>query len=101
KARYVHANYRFVVSPEGSYATQAVDADEHLQWGDVLQILASAESQATSCPICLSEPVAPRMAKCGHIFCLPCLIRFMSASDDDAKNNRGARWKKCPICEDS
>ncbi|EGY13369.1 hypothetical protein VD0002_g8802 [Verticillium dahliae] len=101
KARYVHANYRFVVSPEGSYATQAVDADEHLQWGDVLQILASAESQATSCPICLSEPVAPRMAKCGHIFCLPCLIRFMSASDDDTKNNRGARWKKCPICEDS
>ncbi|KAM0333200.1 hypothetical protein ACHAQA_001860 [Verticillium albo-atrum] len=101
KARYVHANYRFVVSPEGSYTSQAVDADEHLQWGDVLQILASAESQATSCPICLSEPVAPRMAQCGHIFCLPCLIRFMSSSDEDAKNNRGARWKKCPICEDS
>ncbi|ROT41207.1 RING-15 protein [Sodiomyces alkalinus F11] len=106
KARYVHANYRFVVSPDGDYSTQAVNADEHLQWGDILQILASAESQATSCPICLSEPVAPRMAKCGHIFCLSCLIRFMNASgSDDDKNKpptiRGARWKKCPICEDS
>ncbi|TPX12233.1 uncharacterized protein E0L32_007119 [Thyridium curvatum] len=106
KARYVHANYRFVVSPAGDYSTHALDADEHLDWADVLQILASAESQAGSCPICLSEPVAPRMAKCGHIFCLPCLIRFMNstADDDEAKGpaeRRAPRWKKCPICEDS
>ncbi|KAH6690632.1 RING-15 protein [Plectosphaerella plurivora] len=102
KARYVHANYRFVVSPEGTYTAQAADADDHVKWNDVLQVLASTESQATSCPICLSEPVAPRMAKCGHIFCLPCLIRFMSAvSEDDSRGNRGPRWKKCPICEDS
>ena len=105
KARYVHANYRFVVSPAGTYTTQAADADEHLAWADVLQVIASAESQATSCPICLSEPTAPRMAKCGHIFCLPCLLRFMdSASTDDADRKepkgRRARWKKCPICEE-
>ncbi len=30
KARYVHANYRFVVSTTGTYATQAADADDHL-----------------------------------------------------------------------
>ena len=103
KARYVHANYRFVVSPEGSYAKQAADADIYLDWSHVLQVIASTESQATSCPICLSEPVAPRMARCGHIFCLPCLIRFMNStsSDDEAKSGKGARWKKCPICEDT
>jgi hypothetical protein len=103
KARYVHANYRFVVSPEGTYAAHAVNADEHLDWNNVLQVIASTESQAASCPICLSEPVAPRMAKCGHIFCLPCLIRFMNSmsNDEDSKHGRGARWKKCPICEDS
>lgn len=102
KARFVHANYRFVVSPEGTYSKLAADADVHLDWSLVMQIIASSESQASSCPICLSEPVAPRMAKCGHIFCLPCLIRFMnsSSSDDDAKG-RGSRWKKCPICEDT
>lgn len=103
KARYVHANYRFVVSPEGSYASHAADADLHLDWSHVLQVIASAQSQTASCPICLSDPVAPRMAKCGHIFCLSCLIRFMNSSsnDDEAKSARGARWKKCPICEDS
>lgn len=107
KARYVHANYRFVVSPRGDYRKQAANADERLEWGDVLQVIASSESQSTQCPICLSEPVAPRMAKCGHIFCLPCISRFMhsSSSDDVATPGTGAdrrpKWKKCPICEDS
>lgn len=103
KARYVHANYRFIVSPKGNYSKQAVDADEHLDWADVLQVLASAESQAASCPICLSEPVAPRMATCGHIFCLPCLIRFMhsTSSEEASGHEKKSRWRKCPICDDS
>lgn len=103
KARYVHANYRFIVSPKGEYTKQAIDADEPLNWDDVLQILASAESQAASCPICMSEPVAPRMAKCGHIFCLPCLMRLMqsSTSDEPTPAEKRQRWRKCPICEDS
>ena len=102
KARYVHANYRFIVRPDREFRTQAADADVHLEWDAVLQILASAETQLTSCPICLSTPVAPRMAKCGHIFCLPCLIRYMHSMDDSSSMpEKRARWKKCPICEDS
>ncbi|MCJ1479665.1 hypothetical protein MMC13_008351 [Lambiella insularis] len=102
KARYIHANYRFIVDPRGDYRTQAIDADVYLDWGLVLQILASAQSQTASCPICLSVPVAPRMAKCGHIFCLPCLIRYMHSTDDAAPvPEKKARWKKCPICWDS
>ncbi|KHN96147.1 Zinc finger, RING/FYVE/PHD-type [Metarhizium album ARSEF 1941] len=100
KSRYVHSNYRFVVSPEGIYTKHEVDADVFLDWEDVLQVIASSESQTASCPICLSDPVAPRMAKCGHIFCLPCIIRFMHSNIDDAKSAKGSRWKKCPICED-
>lgn len=103
KSRYVHANYRFVVSPEGDYSKNAADADLFLDWSNVMQVIASSESQAASCPICLSEPVAPRMAKCGHIFCLPCLLRFMNSAlnDEEAKPGKGAKWRKCPICEDS
>lgn len=73
-----------------------------MEWQHVMQVIASAQSQVTSCPICLSEPVAPRMAKCGHIFCLPCLIRFMNSisNEEEAKGSRGPRRKKCPICED-
>ncbi|KAI9883316.1 MAG: hypothetical protein M1823_004920 [Watsoniomyces obsoletus] len=102
KARYVHANYRFIVDPRGDYHVQAMDADVHLDWDAVLQILASSQTQCTACPICLSTPVAPRMAKCGHIFCLPCLIRYMHAVDDTKPTlEKRPRWKKCPICWDS
>ncbi|KAI5462717.1 RING-15 protein [Mariannaea sp. PMI_226] len=106
KTRYVHANYRFIMSPESTYEKQAADPDVHLEWSHVMQIIASSESQSSSCPICLSEPVAPRMAKCGHIFCHPCLIRFMQSSSGDEDGKAGkvgktSRWKKCPICEDS
>lgn len=79
-----------------------MNADQHLDWNDVLQILASLVSQEASCPICLSHPVAPRMAKCGHIFCLPCLIRYMHSSDEaNTIPEKKARWKKCPICWDT
>ncbi|KAJ6001722.1 hypothetical protein N7522_006949 [Penicillium canescens] len=102
KARYVHANYRFIVMPNQNFHAQAANADVHLDWASVLQVLASAQTQAAGCPICLSTPVAPRMARCGHIFCLPCLIRYMHSSDDDnSVPEKRHRWKKCPICWDS
>ncbi|EFW22429.1 RING-15 protein [Coccidioides posadasii str. Silveira] len=102
KARYVHANYRFIVNPTKNYHSQATNADVHLDWDTVLQVLVSSETQKTSCPICLSTPAAPRMAKCGHIFCLPCLIRYMHSSDDsNPVPEKRPRWKKCPICWDA
>ena len=100
-SRYIHANYRFIVDPQGSYE-HLVSVDDHLDWKDVLQVLVSSKSQSTNCPICLSDPVGPRMAKCGHIFCLPCLIRYMhSTEDSNPISEKRVRWKKCPICEDS
>lgn len=78
-----------------------MDADVHLDWTSILQVLVSAQSQAANCPICLSKPVAPRMAKCGHVFCLPCLIRYIHSTDDtNPIPEKRARWKKCPICWD-
>ncbi|KAF2034492.1 hypothetical protein EK21DRAFT_108108 [Setomelanomma holmii] len=101
KARYVHANYRFIVDPRKDYRAQSVDADVHLDWNNVLQILASELSQEASCPICLGTPVAPRMARCGHIFCLPCLIRYMHSEDEGKAPEKRARSKKCPLCFDT
>ena len=100
-SRYVHANYRFIVDPRGDYRAQSVDADVYLDWNLIMQVLASPISQSAACPICLSDPVAPRMAKCGHVFCLHCLIRFMHVSDGDGLPDRRPRWKSCPICWDS
>lgn len=42
------------------------------------------------------------MARCGHIACLPCFIRYF-ASEDVATGLRGGslKFRKCPICWDS
>jgi len=44
------------------------------------------------CPICLSGmPLrCPRITKCGHVFCYPCLVHYLSLSEYS--------WRKCPIC---
>jgi hypothetical protein len=101
---YINSNYRFVVNPHGDFRAQSVDPDVHLSWDVILQILASARTQCPNCPICLSTPVAPRMSKCGHIFCLPCLLRYMASDDGNNPNNsaeKKPRYKKCVICTDS
>lgn len=75
------------------------DFPSFFQWQDILQVIISRTSALalanpgsgevrgqdeglTTCPICLSSPVAPRMTKCGHVsptapFPNPWLIMFI------------------------
>ncbi|KAF8913246.1 hypothetical protein CPB84DRAFT_1760774 [Gymnopilus junonius] len=109
KERFVNAQYRFVMNPTGDYTVHFADPDIFFQWQDILQIIiprssalataaATGELSAqqegyTSCPICLSPPTAPRMTKCGHVFCFPCILHYLSTSTN--------KWARCPICFDS
>ncbi|CCG83238.1 RING finger domain protein [Taphrina deformans PYCC 5710] len=100
KAHFVNANYRFVVHPSGDYRPNLIESDIPIPWENVLQVLASVQSQCNACPICLEDvPVAPRMAKCGHIFCLPCALRYLDSEDMKTGKTTG-KWRKCPICFD-
>ncbi|KAI0308369.1 hypothetical protein B0F90DRAFT_1682232 [Multifurca ochricompacta] len=111
KERFVNAQYRFVMNPLGDYTVHFADPDIFFQWQDILQIvipLSSALAAAaagggdnpshseghTTCPICLSPPTAPRMTKCGHVFCFPCILHYLGTSDNP-------KWARCPICFDS
>ncbi|KAF5352383.1 hypothetical protein D9756_005809 [Leucocoprinus leucothites] len=111
KERFVNAQYRFVMNPTGDYTVHFADPDIFFQWSDILQViiprssvLASAtapgeqalpaqDDSQTNCPICLSPPTAPRMTKCGHIFCFPCILHYLGTSEN--------KWARCPICFDS
>ncbi|KDR85594.1 hypothetical protein GALMADRAFT_234551 [Galerina marginata CBS 339.88] len=109
KERFVNAQYRFVMNPSGDYTVHFADPDIFFQWQDILQVIiprssalataaATGELYAqdegcTTCPICLSPPTAPRMTKCGHVFCYPCILHYLSTSTN--------KWARCPICFDS
>ncbi|KAG9222420.1 hypothetical protein CCMSSC00406_0002755 [Pleurotus cornucopiae] len=106
KERFVNAQYRFVMNPTGDYTVHFADPDIFFQWQDILQViiprssaLASAgagvsqEEGHISCPICLAPPTAPRMTKCGHVYCYPCILHYLNTSDN--------KWARCPICFDS
>ncbi|KAF8602332.1 hypothetical protein BDV93DRAFT_538386 [Ceratobasidium sp. AG-I] len=102
--KFVNAQYRFVMKPTGDYTVHFADPDIFFQWEDILQVLiprssafASAGTAAegvTTCPICLSPPTAPRMTKCGHVYCFPCILHYLQTGDN-------TKWNRCPICFDS
>lgn len=95
KERFVNANFRFIVNPLGNYSVNLADPDSKLEWSDIEQVLI-IDSETPSCPICLSTPAAGRVTKCGHIFCMSCIMHYLTLRDNPKK-----QWRKCPICWDS
>jgi len=111
---YVNAQYRFVVKPTFDSQRHLNDPDLPLPWQDIAQVLVpmtsdavvaahgTAESdQAGTCPICLSPPTAPRMTRCGHVFCYACMLHYLIVAENGTKTRGSMRHaKRCPICWD-
>lgn len=78
KTTYINTTCRFVLDPRDPeiYSPLLVDPDIPVPMERVMRILA----RPSACPICLEDiPKAPRMLQCGHIMCLPCLIRYVES----------------------
>lgn len=114
KEKYVNAQFRFVLRPGQSHAAHLADPDVFFDWRNVLQVIVPTvgalalaqgddgeararqdrEREEMVCPICLGKPVAPRITRCGHVFCYPCAIHLFQLSDIP-------KTAKCPICGDT
>lgn len=89
KEQFLQASCQFVVTANGNYSSYLTDPDTLVDWKLVEQIkIHSLEN--LSCPICLCTPVAGKMTRCGHVYCWPCILHYLSLSDKS--------WRKCPIC---
>ncbi|KAJ2747581.1 hypothetical protein GGI20_000406 [Coemansia sp. BCRC 34301] len=95
RATFINANFRFVLKPMYwlSVVPVATQADLQLDWAWIERVIMPVAGETVACPICLSPPVAARVAKCGHVFCYPCALRYLSFESE-----RGMVPKKCPIC---
>uniref|UniRef100_H3C888 E3 ubiquitin-protein ligase RNF10 n=1 Tax=Tetraodon nigroviridis TaxID=99883 RepID=H3C888_TETNG len=89
KELFLQANCQFVVNDDQDYKAHFTDPDTLVNWDCVQQVRINSH-EVPSCPICLYPPLAARITRCGHIFCWPCMLHYLSLSDRS--------WSKCPIC---
>ncbi|CAN6244464.1 unnamed protein product [Urochloa humidicola] len=94
KDLFLQANYKFVVLDTGNYEIESMDPDKMLQWEDIICVRYCSPSEV-QCPICLEGPLCPQITSCGHIYCFPCILRYLTMGKEDYK---GECWKKCPLC---
>ena len=89
---FLHS-FRFLVR-KGSILPKF--ADESFDWLSIEMVLVP-EIDNISCPICLDVPCTPRFTRCGHIYCLPCLLQFFQTSEV-SPDGLGSNWRTCPVC---
>ncbi|KAJ2497403.1 hypothetical protein GGH96_005117 [Coemansia sp. RSA 1972] len=94
RSLFINANFRFVLKPMFWQTFMAVATRPDMQLRpEWIERVVMPVSGDTNCPICLSPPTAARVTRCGHVFCLPCILRHIAYNSDDKRQD-----KKCPIC---
>ena len=92
------ADHAFVIKRHGLKQQQysLSGCDEPVSWESVCLVKyhVPTDPKATICPICLENPVCARITKCGHFYCLSCLLRHVQVH---AQSNPYAHVK-CPCC---
>lgn len=91
KEQFLQANFQFVIRSNAKAQVNG-SPDALIDWSLIEQINIHT-TEEPQCPICLYPPVAAKLTRCGHAYCWPCLLHYLSLSDKT--------WRKCPICYDA
>ncbi|CAL1276695.1 unnamed protein product [Larinioides sclopetarius] len=89
KELFLQANCQFIARDSGNYSVHQKNPDILVEWSLIEEIRLPCH-EVPLCPICLYVPVAAKITRCGHIYCWPCVLHYLSLTDKT--------WQKCPIC---
>jgi len=79
------------------YSKYSTLINSNVRWDDVCTVIYFSVDICT-CPICLEKKlVAPKITRCGHIFCWPCLNNYY---DYWVNNKINKIIPKCPLCKE-
>lgn len=90
KERFIHANFRFVAKsnhPKEGSIWDYEDPDTPLDWSQIELVIVPI-SQDITCPICMDKHVAPRLMRCGHVFCWPCILRYADSTNTEKPHGK-------------
>jgi len=90
KELFLQANCQFIVKDTGDYSLHTADPDTLVDW-DYIEYVRIFMHEVPCCPICLYPPRAAKLTRCGHIYCWPCILHYLSLREEKT-------WMKCPIC---
>lgn len=92
KGRFVQCNRVWVSDTSKDATSAAWDADYLVDWREVLRVDLFVPRLPVVCPVCLDCARVPKVTKCGHVFCWPCINQFFSYSED--------AYRRCPVCSE-
>ncbi|KAL5241094.1 hypothetical protein ACI65C_008504 [Semiaphis heraclei] len=87
---FLIANCQFVVKCGKDYSHWMFDQDEIVDW-DCIEQIKMFSTQFIKCPICMDIPITPKMTRCGHIYCWPCILHYLDINEE-------LDTVGCPIC---
>ena len=99
---YLHssADHSFILTRKGKKAYTFSGPDSTVSWESVKMVTHLVTSNQVmsdtpeACPVCLDSFSCARITKCGHCFCLPCLLRHVHT----AATVNPYQAVKCPCC---
>lgn len=99
---YLHSSpdHAFVITrcpfkQQNQYSFQGPDTPVSWESVRMVKYFSSTLQEQEICPICLDVFTCARITKCGHVFCLPCLIHHMHVYQE---SHPYVVAPKCPCC---
>ncbi|TGZ61276.1 hypothetical protein CRM22_008072 [Opisthorchis felineus] len=87
---FLHAAAQLQLLPGSMGRITGTDLEAFSSWDLIAQVVCLVD-EPVCCPICLYPPIAPRMERCGHIYCGPCITKYIWYEN-------GGSAKKCAVC---
>lgn len=87
---FLIANCQFVVKFGKDYNQWMLNQDDIVNW-DCIEQIKMFSTQSIKCPICMDIPITSKMTRCGHIYCWPCILRYLDIHEE-------LDITDCPIC---
>ncbi|KAG7022916.1 E3 ubiquitin-protein ligase RMA1H1, partial [Cucurbita argyrosperma subsp. argyrosperma] len=70
-------------------------------WKSALDAMAETQCDSSGlfdCNICLETVKDPVVTLCGHLFCWPCIYKWLHFQDSSTEK-QGQRLQQCPVCK--